>query len=68
MAFTLDVEDSDGVYGLELRNGIIPVSRNGVGDVHVKLSKRQLAELVTGNTRFDQLNPALADVEASIVR
>ena len=68
VAFTLEVEGSDGVYGLELRNGIIAVSRKAVGDVHLKLSKRQLAELVTGKSRFDQLNPALADVEASIVR
>ncbi len=45
---------------LELRNGIIAVSRKGVGDVRPKLSKRQLAELVTGKSRFDQLNPALA--------
>ncbi|WP_261815446.1 alkyl sulfatase dimerization domain-containing protein [Vibrio gallicus] len=57
--FNLQMTDSDAVFSVELRNGIIQVGSQLNDGVTVELSHEEWSEVVLGNTRFTQLSSSL---------
>ncbi|WP_217491262.1 alkyl sulfatase dimerization domain-containing protein, partial [Vibrio breoganii] len=64
--FNLKMSDSDAVFGIELRNGIIQVSSSLNAGVVVTLSHEQWTEVVLGNTSFNQLDSTLANFDTAL--
>ncbi|PMG06698.1 alkyl sulfatase [Vibrio breoganii] len=64
--FNLKMSDSDAVFGIELRNGIIQVSSSLNAGVVVTLSHEQWTEVVLGNTSFNQLDFTLANFDTAL--
>lgn len=64
--FNLKMSDSDAVFGIELRNGIVQVSSSLNAGVVVSLSHEQWSEVVLGNTSFNQLDSTLANFDTAL--
>ncbi|MBM7035291.1 alkyl sulfatase dimerization domain-containing protein [Vibrio ulleungensis] len=57
--FNLKMTDSDAVFSIELRNGIIQVGSKLNEGVTVELSHEEWSDVVLGNTQFSKLNSTL---------
>lgn len=64
--FNLKMSDSDAMFGIELRNGIIQVSSAQNNGVEVRLSHEQWSDVVLGSTKFSQLDDSLADFDTAL--